>query len=100
MPRVMIEQYSNFFDQPTRLQFEPVLDRRSGCYVGVCEMSAEQAEAFADRRSFAVLTEDEWRAMTEIPRAAEPTQPETGDPLADQAKDKPKPLPPAAPKSR
>jgi predicted component of type VI protein secretion system len=100
MPRVMIEQYSNFFDQPTRLQFEPVLDRRSGCYVGVCEMSAEQAEAFRGRSSFTLLSEDEWRAMTEIARQPAPTEPETGDPLADQAKDKPAPKPPAAPRSR
>jgi hypothetical protein len=100
MPRVRIDQYSNFHDPTTGAQFEPVLDRRSGCYVGVCEMSKSQARAYQGRASFTVLSDDEWLAMTEIPREPEPTEPETGDPLADQAADSSAPKPPPAPRSR
>src|SRR5690242_7523344 len=83
MPKVLIEGYSTFYDLRERVTFEPVLDRRTLCRVGVAEVSAEQAERYAGRSGFQVLSEEEWADMNRIQEPVRAPAPETGDPLRD-----------------
>lgn len=65
--RVVIDSYSTFFDVGTGLQFSPVLDRRSGCYVAIADVSKAEAKAFVDRPAFRVVDDAEFLAMTARP---------------------------------
>lgn len=85
MPRVMLSNFSTFYDTITRTQFDPVLDKRTGCFVAVAEVDDAQAATFAERPAYRVIDDAEWLAMTTRRPAPEPTQPLTGNPLTDAA---------------
>ena len=86
MPRILLRSYSNYFDPQTKTQFSPVLDRRTGCYVAVADVTAAIAEEFKSRPSFETLTDADFLAMTVAPAQPDPDEPETGDPLTDTPK--------------
>lgn len=85
MPRVLIENYSNFYCTRTKVQFNPILDRRTGCYVGLADVTPEQAEAFANRGGFRLISDEEFLAMSGISLAPASAQPASGEPLQDAA---------------
>jgi len=87
MFRVLIQNYSRFFDPATKIEFAPVLDRPSGCYVGVATVDEDTAVHYDGRPGFQVLTDAEWEAVNALPVPAEREEPETGDPLADAARE-------------
>lgn len=93
MPRVLIDDYSSFFDHTTNVQFSPVLDRRQGAYVGIAEVSAKVAKEYAKRPKFRVITDAEFLAMTSVPAQPEPDEPEADDPLEASAGAPPPPPP-------
>ncbi|HTE16865.1 MAG TPA: hypothetical protein VK689_00615 [Armatimonadota bacterium] len=83
--KVLIESYSRYFDVQTRVQFSPVLDQRSGCYVGVADLPEEVAECYLDRPGFEVLSDEEFVSLTSAPEKPVPAASQSGDPLTDQA---------------
>ena len=84
--RVLLRSYSNYFDPKTKTQFSPVLDRQTGCYVAVADVSPALAEQFKERPGFELLSDADFLQMTVAPSDPEPTEPETGDPLTDMPK--------------
>jgi len=103
MPKVLINNHSTFYDGRTKTQFDPVLNRISGCYVGIADVDAETADSYEGHSRFQVLTDEEYLAMVTTPRAPQPTEANTGDPLTDAAakpaRAKQVLAPPAPPKS-
>jgi hypothetical protein len=86
--RIRIENYDHFYDLRTRVQFERVLDRRTGLHVGIAEVSPEVGAQFLARRGFREVTDETYLAMTSAlkraePKRAEPAAPLTGDPFGD-----------------
>lgn len=72
MPKVICEKYSNYRDLLTKVQFNSVLDHRSGCFVGLAEVDDETAAKFDGREGFEVLSEAEFAALsTAPPKSAE-----------------------------
>jgi len=82
-----MENFSTFYDTVNRVQFSPVLDKRTGCFVAIAEVSDEVAESWAGNPRFEVIDDAEFLAMISTPARAEPTEPGTGDPLSDAAGD-------------
>ena len=91
---VVVRAYSTFYDIRTRTQFEKTLDRLTGCYVAVADVSDADAEKFRERTGFEILTDEQFFAMITKPKPTEPKESATGDPLTDPAP------PPAEKKSR
>lgn len=85
MPRVRMTNFSTFYDVQNRVQFSPVLDKRSGCFVAVAEMDDEPAAKYEGNERFEVIDDTEFLAMVSNPKQAEPSEPNTGDPLSDAA---------------
>lgn len=83
MPRVAIDNYSNYYDVREKVQFDPVLDRRTGCRVGIAEVSADVAARYEQRRGFRLMSDIEFVAMTRVSTPA--PVPATGQPLQDVA---------------
>jgi hypothetical protein len=85
MPRVVTRVHSTFYDMKRKVQFSPVLDQRTGCFVGVAQVSDEHAAEFAEHEHFEVVSDEDYLEMVTVPSAPEPTEPGTGDPLSDAA---------------
>jgi|SRR5579871_3939880 len=85
MPKVVMPAYSTFHDVRTGVQFSPVLDKSSGCYIAVADVSQEQTAAFAGRPGFFVVSEERFHEQVNGSTAPEPSAPVTGDPLTDAA---------------
>lgn len=96
MPKVLAQNYSNFYDIRTNVQFQPVKDRRSECFVGVAVVDKATIEFYQEREGFRVLSDEEYLEMTSEPQEPELTEPETGDPLKDAA-NKGEPAPAGSP---
>jgi len=94
--------FSSFYDVKNRVQFSPVLDKRSGCFVAVAEVSDETCEGYAQNPNFEVIDDAEFLAMISLPSTPEPTEPGTGDPLSDAAGKTflSAPKPPRSPRSK
>jgi len=102
MPKVLIKNHSTFYDTKRKVQFNPLLDRRSGCFVGVADVDTETAETYEGHPHFQVLTDEEYLEMVTVPSDPVPVEPNTGDPLGDAAA-KPKTQtrrPPVPPRSK
>ncbi len=67
MPKVICHHYSSYRDLLTKVQFDSVLDHRSGCYVGMAEVDDEAAAKFDGREGFEVLTDAEFAALSTAP---------------------------------
>lgn len=102
MPKVLIENYSTYYDPRTRVHFQPALDRRTGSRVGVADVTEEQAAAYAARPdAFRVLSDEEWVEMTTVPAVPERTEPaKGGDVLTDAGAQAGKAGPPKPPGRR
>ncbi len=85
MPTVIISTYSKFYDAEKDIQFNAVLDPRTGCFVAAAHVDEETAAHYADRGAFEVLSDDEFAERQEPPAEPEPEPSATGDPLTDQA---------------
>ena len=48
MPRIRVTNFSTYYDVKNRVQFSPVLDKRSGCFVAVAEVTDAVAQAWAE----------------------------------------------------
>ena len=84
--KVIARQYSKYYDLQTGVQFEEILDRLSGTYVGFADVSEQQASKFQGREHFELVSDEVFAARTEFNRPAEPQEPNTGDPIADLVK--------------
>lgn len=85
MPRVQISSYSKFYHAETGAAFHPVLDQRTGCYVGIADVDTETAEKLAGNAAFQILSDEEFADLSEKPAEPEPEPSQTGDPLTDKA---------------
>jgi hypothetical protein len=63
--KILCENFSRFYDSKTKVEFAPVLDRRSGCYVGIADV--EDISPFENRTGYKVLTDADFLAMTTAP---------------------------------
>jgi len=63
MPNVIIRRYNTFFDHRTNVQFNPLLEKSTGLYIGYAEVTTEQLPYFAGNPSYEVLTDSELRAL-------------------------------------
>ena len=94
MPKVLLSEYSTYSDHITGVQFNPVLNRRTGLFVAIADVDAETAQSFVDRSaSFSILTDDDYLSITMPDRTPDPVAPVTGDPLTDAGGSEP-PAPP------
>lgn len=84
MPKVICDKFSNYSDPKTKVHFTPLLDRRTGCFIGFAQVSRELAEGYAKRDGFQVISDTEYLAITSIPDP-EPLADPSGDPLTDAA---------------
>ncbi len=99
MAKLLIDNHSTFYDIQTEVQFSPVLDRTTGCFVGVADVDPVTAAKYAGREHFRLLDDAEFLAMTELKREPVAEEPQTGDPLTDAAGEEPPPTPGKAKKA-
>lgn len=85
--RVKIENYDSYYDRVTKAEFRPVLDRRTGLHVGLAEVDERAGAKLLARPAFHEVTDEEYLAMTQAPATTPKTAVDTGDPLADEAKE-------------
>jgi len=89
---IITEVYSRYADLETGKEFAPILDRRSGLYLGHAEADTdEEAEHWRTRRGFEVFDQEGFikRITPDAAEAGSADQveiPTTGDALADAAK--------------
>jgi hypothetical protein len=67
--RIHIDGYSKFYDHATGAEFHPVLDRRTGVYRGVAEVSDEVAGELLERPAFSEISENVFDAMEHVEQA-------------------------------
>ena len=101
MPKVITRNYSTYYDITTSVQFQPALDYKTGCYIGVATVDKKTAASFASREGFEALTDAQYLEITSVPEVEEPepAASETGDPITDAAYDAATPDGPPAPPS-
>jgi hypothetical protein len=59
MPHVIIRRYNTFFDHQTNVQFNPVLDKSAGLYIGLAEISPEQVPYFHKNAAYEVIDDEQ-----------------------------------------
>jgi hypothetical protein len=92
MKNIIITSYSSYYDIQTETQFQSILDRSTGCFVGHAVVENEVADAFADRPNFIVMDDAEfaeWSKGESVPVVP------TGNPSTEA-----KPATPAAPRNQ
>lgn len=88
MAHVILRSYSKFFNSDPAIQFDPILDQTTGCFIAHAEVQdADALDYFTKNAAFSVLTDEEYQALTELPVQPEPTEPKSGDPLTDAGKE-------------
>lgn len=95
--RIYSDKYSNYYDVTTKAQFTAILDRRTGCYVGLAIVHDVDAMVSLLDRGFVEVDDEMFLAMTTTPAPplVETLAPVTGDPLVDGAAVPPSPAKPA-----
>ena len=63
MQTVIIRKYSTFFDPITSTQFNPILDKAAGVYIGVAQVDDSEAAHFAANSSYELISEDAYSAL-------------------------------------
>lgn len=86
MPQVLCRKFSNYFDPKTKVHFTPLLDRSAGCFVGLAQVTPKQAELYAAREGFQILTSEEVVLITTGAALNQPEPASSGDPLTDAGK--------------
>ena len=97
MAKVISTKFDTWQCPVTGARFEPILDQRTGRFVGVADVDAKGAAYFKGRPGFAVVTDKELQAMTSRAPAPAPER-VTGELLADAAQAAGAGMPPEPPK--
>ena len=74
MPNVIIRRYNTFFDHKTNVQFNPVLDRSSGLYIGLAVVPIDLISHFSGNSAFEVVTDEQLAAIVAGAQSESPAQ--------------------------
>lgn len=97
MPHVIIRSYSTYYDVSSDVQFSPVLDRKTGCYIGHAQVDKKTATEYAKKGNFEVLSDADFTALSTIPEPEEPEALKGDSPAAQAAGGAQPPAAPGAP---
>jgi hypothetical protein len=63
MQTVVIRKYSTFFDPITSTQFDPVLDKAAGVYIGMAQVDDSLVAHFQANPAYTVLTSGQYASL-------------------------------------
>ena len=63
MANVIIRRYNTFFDHATNVQFNPILDKVSGNYIGAAVVSDDLIGHFTRNTAYEVVTDEELKTI-------------------------------------